>query len=242
MTPGTPSVSRAGKLFDLLQVVDELTPHGGAFNMAADEALLDILADNPLLRIYRWERPAVSFGYFDRAAPILLAYPGRDLVRRWTGGGMVEHGQDFTYALLVPRHHPLTARRADESYRLLHAVVAQAIAAAGFDEPALAPEPASCAGQVPRACFVHPVRHDLLLAGRKVAGAAQRRTRRGWLQQGSVQLGPGGAAELHERLRETLPAALATDVRRRELLPVERAAAVRLAGTKYGTDAWLRRF
>src|SRR6266581_655875 len=54
-------------------------------------------------------------------------------------------------------------------------------------------------------CFAHPVRADVLLNGRKVAGAAQRRTRDGLLQQGSVQyvdLGNG----LTERFAQALSA------------------------------------
>ena len=36
-------------------------------------------------------------------------------------------------------------------------------------------------------CFANPVRADVMMDGRKIAGAAQRRTRRGLLQQGSIQ-------------------------------------------------------
>ena len=36
-------------------------------------------------------------------------------------------------------------------------------------------------------CFANPVRADVMMSGRKIAGAAQRRTRRGLLQQGSIQ-------------------------------------------------------
>src|SRR5439155_4066795 len=36
-------------------------------------------------------------------------------------------------------------------------------------------------------CFANPVHADVMLNGRKIAGAAQRRTRRGLLQQGSIQ-------------------------------------------------------
>jgi hypothetical protein len=36
-------------------------------------------------------------------------------------------------------------------------------------------------------CFANPVRADVMTDGRKIAGAAQRRTRRGLLQQRSIQ-------------------------------------------------------
>ncbi len=230
------------RLFDRLEVVDDPRGRSAALNMAIDEALLEGLAAAPVLRFYRWQGPAVSFGYFDQAEPVFRAYPEREMVRRWTGGGVVEHARDFTYSLLVPRAHPLTALRAEESYGFLHGVLATAIAAAGSVAPVLTDRQAAAIPErVSRACFVNPVRHDLLLHGHKVAGAAQRRTRRGWLHQGSIQF-PGETAQLYGRLRATLPSALGEIVERRSIRPDEMAAASRLAETKYGTDAWLRRF
>ena len=44
----------------------------------------------------------------------------------------------------------------------------------------------------PGRCFVGAEREDLLIGGRKIAGAAQRRNRMGLLIQGSVQPTPDG--------------------------------------------------
>ena len=41
--------------------------------------------------------------------------------------------------------------------------------------------------KVSESCFANAVRADVMLNGQKIAGAAQRRTRRGLLQQGSIQ-------------------------------------------------------
>src|SRR5215210_7415480 len=92
--------------------------------MAMDEALLSRI-NAPVLRVYRWVQPAVSFGYFEKWEPVRTAYPQRDLVRRWTGGGVGPHGvgEDWTYSVLVPA----TCRFADvdlaESYRIIHEAV-----------------------------------------------------------------------------------------------------------------------
>ena len=86
---------------NILEVIDDL-PHGAPLNMAIDEVLLRH-ARMPLLRLYRWERPAISFGYFGVAAQILPQCGPREAVRRWTGGGVVWHGEDLTYSLVVPR-------------------------------------------------------------------------------------------------------------------------------------------
>ena len=54
---------------EIIEIIDP-EPHDAALNMAIDEALLQT-ASLPLLRVYRWSRPAVSVGYFGRfdAAP-----------------------------------------------------------------------------------------------------------------------------------------------------------------------------
>jgi lipoate-protein ligase A len=95
-------------LFDHLCEVHDPEPHAAALNMAIDEALLRT-AREPLLRIYRWARPAVSFGYFGKWADVHRAWPEREAVRRWTGGGIVPHGDDLTYSLIVPREHPFAS-------------------------------------------------------------------------------------------------------------------------------------
>ena len=91
-------------LFEKIIEIRDETPHSAPLNMALDEVLLGDICE-PLLRIYRWEGAAVSFGYFGRYAPVAAAWPGRALVRRMTGGGVVPHGSDLTYSLIVPAGH-----------------------------------------------------------------------------------------------------------------------------------------
>ncbi len=230
-------------LFDEIDLLEETTPEPAAFNMALDEALLAAVARSgrPLLRVYGWARAAVSFGYFERWEPVVAAFPGRDAVRRWTGGGVVAHGEDWTYSLLVPRGHPFARERAGESYRLLHGVLASALAAcpsaAMTRGIAFAPEEEEGAQARSRACFENPVRHDLLENGRKIAGAAQRRSRLGLLHQGSVQAGA-----LSCGFAGQLASMLAGGVAPYRLAPEVRREAARLAVEKYGTEAWNRRF
>ena len=96
---------------------------------------------------------------------------------------------------------------------------------------------ADAAPKISDACFANPVRDDVMLLGRKIAGAAQRRTRGGFLHQGSIQL-PG----LDESFRERFAAALAPEVQQADIpAPVLERAAI-LAAEKYGTEDWLRRW
>ena len=237
--------------FGELVVLDDFVPHPAALNMAVDEVLLDGLGSAAVLRCYRWSREAVSFGCFGKSAAVRADHPGAERVRRWTGGGIVEHGRDFTYTLLVPRAWPLAALPASECYRLIHGAVASALAAVGWQEiesasPARAPGDADAAPFL-KPCFANPVAHDLLVSNRKVAGGAQRRTRRGLLHQGSIQGAAHDDLSWGSRwrdLRDSLAAALARKTGHAHC-PVSAAtleAAHRLASSKYGNDAWTQRF
>ncbi|MEQ1854017.1 MAG: hypothetical protein ABMA01_20790 [Chthoniobacteraceae bacterium] len=218
-------------LFERLIAIHDPAPHRAALNMAIDEVLLAD-AREPVLRLYRWERPAVSFGYFGKIAAIEAAWPGREFVRRMTGGGAVPHGSDLTYSIIVPAAHPFAHRSPREIYRAVHETVAGVLRSAGL-MPALAGEPVAAATGV---CFESPVEFDLLAEGRKVAGAAMKRTRSGLLIQGSVQEIPGP-----DRIRERFAGAFGSHVVAAELSSAVLAAAESLAETKYGTAEWAAR-
>jgi lipoate-protein ligase A len=220
------------RLFESIDLIHDPEPHPVALNMAVDEVLLQRL-DRPLLRIYQWLRPSVSFGYFEKYEAVLAAHPGRDLVRRWTGGGVVPHGEDLTYSLLVPAGSAFMRLKTADSYRAIHERIAGAMNRAGVV--------VSMAGgadeKISQACFENPTRHDILQQGRKIAGAAQRRTKFGLLHQGSIQ-----NVELPVSFEETLAAEFSGCVNTRKIKRTELKAALALAEMKYATDAWMRKF
>lgn len=201
-----------------------------AMNMAVDEALLE-LARVPALRFYRWRRPSVSFGYFGEFATIAHEQSTRELVRRWTGGGIVFHGDDLTYSIVLPAAEAEAFGSSRIVYAKIHNAIRHALAGSVNVELATIAAP-----KVSEACFSNPVEADVMASGRKIAGAAHRRTRAGLLHQGSIQhqsLPPNFAhtfaAELcRNHLRKAVPATL---LRRAE----------EIARLRYGTEAWLRR-
>jgi lipoyl(octanoyl) transferase len=153
--------------------------------MALDEALLHAAPrlNQPVLRFYGWTEPAASFGYFQKYAEIARLTPLRPLVRRPTGGGLVPHDADWTYSLMFPPTHNWYQLSATDSYRHMHEWIQAAFARLGLPT-GLAP---ACRKTLPGQCFQGHEMFDLLWQGRKLAGAAQRRTRHGLLIQGSVQ-------------------------------------------------------
>jgi len=217
---------------DLLEVLDP-DPHPAAVNMAIDEVLLREAA-GPVLRIYRWIRPSISLGYFGKIVEAERTWPGRDCVRRWTGGGIVPHGEDLTYTLVVPRNCEFFQLTALESYSRIHEAVASALRNSS-NEIRLAPQ---AAPKISNACFENPAFADILAGDRKVAGAAQRRTRHGLLHQGSIQT--NGCER--ERLAECLGSVFSARVHQRSVTEREISAAARLEEEKYGREEWLRRY
>lgn len=157
--------------------------------MAIDEALLEGASrmGQPLLRFYEWTEPAATFGYFQRYPEVERMTPLRPLIRRPTGGGLVPHDADWTYSLIFPPTDPWYTLRAVESYERVHRWIQAAFARAGVAAD-LAP---SSRPEGPGQCFIGAERFDLLWQDRKMAGAAQRRTRDGQLIQGSIQPPPG---------------------------------------------------
>ena len=202
-----------------------------AANMAIDESLLRH-AQTPVLRIYGWEGTCVSIGYFQKAS---LVAAGTSFVRRYTGGGLVEHGKDLTYTLVLPADHPLTAAGTLPSYRAIHQGVASALRAAEFDCQLATAQPK----QDHASCFLKPVPADVLDSkGAKLAGAAQRRTRQGCLHQGSILLSGQIPPQLPKILPGHLARALQTTWAVTERTREEEELAEKLFRDRYSTRDW----
>ena len=180
------------EVFQKLLVWIDPVARDGPEAMSVDEWLLETAA-LPVLRVYRWAGDWASVGYFGKIAEARTAIADVQWVRRWTGGGMVDHRADWTYTLAVPKDEPLAQARGAESYRWIHTALAKTLAAESVVADLSGGE--SETGEA--LCFENPVSHDLIGAdGRKLAGAGQRRTRRGLLHQGSViRAGDGLASE-----------------------------------------------
>jgi lipoate-protein ligase A len=194
---------------------------GAAENMALDFLLLQRYprAAAPRFRHYGWRGPACTFGYAQKIAQVRLALPpgaAPDLCRRPTGGGLVDHRSDWTYALVIPRGHLLEEARATQSYREVHAAMIAALRAQGvpcFAQP-LPGNPAGLPATGPAqagVCFQRAEPYDVVheVSGAKIAGAAQKRNKRGLLFQGSIWRPAAGARVDWEQFHDDFAAQLA---------------------------------
>jgi len=197
--------------------------------MAIDEALLQRLTV-PSLRFYCWERPSLSFGYFGLFAEVADQVDKRDIVRRWTGGGIVVHGSDLTYSVILPRTDSAPQLQSRDIYAQIHDAIRRALSPFMNAQLAATVAPANSAS-----CFANPVVADVLVGGKKIAGAAHRRSRAGLLHQGSVQ-----GEVLPAEFPDAFAAALSRNYETRRLPMEILAHAGILARDKYATDAWLR--
>ena len=245
-------------------MIARVLPHlvaDGPRQMALDEAILEAVSDDPkaaVVRTYEWSRPTLSLGYFQSyhepaEDPLWRDVP---IVRRPTGGGAIWHHHDVTYSLCVPRGHEL-ARRADRLYAAVHsAIIGQ------FGNPDL---PAGLRGhgnappiQRPFLCFADHDPHDVVIAGVKVVGSAQRRRAGAVLLHGSILLARSehfpdliglsdlgwdrvDATDWAAQLRRAILEALDAEPMESDFdLDVNRRAAV-LERERYRGDAWLKR-
>ena len=208
-------------------------PRTGYQNMAADE----LLSRRPeaWLRIYGWAKPAVSFGYFDSTPVAASIFPGEGIeyIRRWTGGGIVDHRKGYTYTVTLPAIEGNIYPPADKLYKWIHGALAVALQASGV-ECELLIEDAPDGG---RACWASPVASDIVDSkGNKLAGAGQRRYRGAVLHQGLIQeCEPAGG---WPQLLAAALAPLVIEVQGDEPWPGFADEVDELCRTKYCTEAW----
>lgn len=167
-------------------------------NMAIDCGLLSSLASGqkqPVVHLYGWDKPSATYGHFTDPAKLLrkeaLKNERLQLARRPTGGGIIFHLTDVAFSVLVPAGHPGYSVNVMENYAFVNRFVIEVVKLFinGREEPVLMPnEPALADTQTQHFCMAKPTKYDVMLGGRKVGGGAQRRTKHGFLHQGSISL------------------------------------------------------
>jgi len=248
------------------------SPCPGDWNMAVDEFLFRSLTDRPetFVRFYRWERPTASLGFGQTAARVVdldfCRGHGVDVVRRPTGGKLVLHHREITYAVASSDIEAFTSTLGG-SYKLISEGLLKGLQALGLR--------AVLAGETPREyvkgivpCFSQPAQNEIEIDGRKIIGSAQKRIGNRFLQHGSIPLeGDEGLLKPVARWKDDSPRlkmtslsealgrpvgyaeaaeALAGGFARKwgilfephEFTADDRAGIEALRRGKYGTDAW----
>ena len=160
-------------------------------NMAFDTLLFDAASEKETaaLRFYDWKEQIHTCGRFQKAEDFHAILSAKTpVVARPTGGGLVFHEfSDITYALIVPSKHNFFAIRPRDSYTAIHSEIAKVMKAFGFSPTLFESTPPQSSN--PAQCFTSPSYGDIVSADfGKFAGAAQKRTKKGFLLQGSIKI------------------------------------------------------
>lgn len=161
--------------------------------MAKDEQLLNQV-QRPILHLYEWDGPSLTYGYFSDPSKYLNADAiqkyGITLARRPTGGGMIFHLTDCAFSFVVPAHTPFFSTNTLDNYAFVNGLVAQALAPflPSAEQAELLKQEPVCQSACQNFCMAKPTQYDIMVNGKKIGGAAQRRTKQGFLHQGSISL------------------------------------------------------
>lgn len=226
------------------------------WNMAADEALFlssQKKESLPVLRVYTWKKRCVTFGCglsYEKVRGHLSSMlpPGSrvPLVRRPTGGGVVLHEDDLTFLLCGNARSFFNAGDVLSSYAQIHQAVMTGFSMLSLFSQSLALNESEDVRanankhEDGKMCFHEPVKHDVMMGNKKLAGGAQRRSGNYFLHQGTVQ-GVAAVLDFSDALsalcggfRTVFGAAFQISA-----LSAEEKSRIRfLEETKYGAKSW----
>jgi lipoate-protein ligase A len=161
--------------------------------MSLDAKFLAELTDRPLLHHYDWATPSATYGHFIDLKKFInlekASFHHLSFARRPTGGGIVFHIWDLAFSFLMPATHPLCSLNTLENYQFVNQIVLEAVQEYLSLSPTLIPSHAPSHGPTcSNFCMARPTIYDVVHNEMKIAGAAQRRTKQGYLHQGTISL------------------------------------------------------
>ena len=215
--------------------------------MAIDETLMEFQGDPwavPSLRFYTWSSPSLTVGYFQNVEEAARRFRCRELktevARRLTGGGAVFHGSDLTFSLTMKIPNALIAGDVKNSYLKINEALMAGLKVIypGLDFADCRTVPSSRgAKSAQRICFETPSCYDLLLDGKKVVGASQRRRDGSLLHQSAVFL-RGEPLELQKLIVDGFRKKWSVEFVEKNLTPDEFKKAEILEGQRYRSPEW----
>jgi len=161
--------------------------------MALDEAISEAVRKKlspPTLRLYQWNKPSISIGFFQSISDININYcnkMGYPVVRRLTGGKAILHDSELTYSFSTRTDFPPFRGKLIEDYILISKALVSALRIIGIEAHINLLKQTYNRQKSP-ACFTLSSYGEITIKGKKVIGSAQKRYRDSFLQQGSILL------------------------------------------------------
>jgi len=157
-------------------------------NMCKDEALIKSFNENshPILRIYHWSK-SITIGISQNIKEYsYLNDFSKDIAKRVTGGGVLFHGHDLSYSLVLPSSY-FKDYKIKESYEKICYFLINFYKKLGLDAN-YAKDIKDVNLSKNEFCQVGFEAYDILINKDKIGGNAQRRTKRLVFQHGSIPL------------------------------------------------------
>ncbi|MBI2332136.1 MAG: lipoate--protein ligase family protein [Chloroflexi bacterium] len=169
-------------------------PSTGAWNMAADESILEHIyrgESKPTLRLYSWNPACLSLGHAQSIKDVdadRLRAQGWDVVRRVTGGRAILHTDELTYSVTGSAEEPVLAGGVLESYNRLAQALLYAVQSLSVPVEMKEHQDGHTRQNLNPVCFEVPSTYEITVDGKKLIGSAQARKKEGVLQHGSLPL------------------------------------------------------
>lgn len=166
-----------------------------AYNMTLDEKIFQSYLDDGIgvFRVYRWERPSFTYGFSqDPQQEIDLdkcASDGIQIAKRITGGGILFHDDEITYSFVCSKGDIGEPQSVFVAYRQICKFLIRF-----YESLGLAPAFALETKDFKQKCAPHELcsaayeKYDIVIAGRKIGGNAQKRKRQVVFQHGVIPL------------------------------------------------------
>lgn len=158
-------------------------------NMATDESLLKNYENNdlPILRLYTWDNDSLTIGISQNIESYdFLENQKEKVAKRITGGGILFHGHDISYSLIIPTDI-LSTLSIKKSYEYICQFLLNFYKNLGLDV-CYAKDNEKIQLSKSEFCQVGFEAYDILVNGKKIGGNAQRRTKKAIFQHGSIPL------------------------------------------------------
>jgi len=134
--------------------------------------------EKPLLRVWQYERPSITYGYFTPIDKLLTdeAYCHFDIAKRPTGGGILFHMGDCCFSFAVPASSSWYSESIEENYARINNWLLDRLGMGSGGE-----KPSQTSAR--EYCQANSTKYDVIYCGKKIAGCAERKTKSGFLHQ-----------------------------------------------------------
>lgn len=214
------------------------TKQDAYMNIALDEMFFVREQFEPVIRLYTWQYPAWTIGYFQKYSDINENnYP---VVRRLTGGLAVLHEKDLSYSVIIDDMWPYLYNQ-EKTYEIIHNEIKKSLSGIGIicdNTVTLHSEHKDIS------CVKTFYKDDLFINGKKIAGSCQRRRGKKLLIEGSIHIKLN-----YEQIKNFaniyfngISKILNCEMKIKFLTDGELLAAKTLVEQKYNTDKWKKLF